>query len=197
MIVTRLFSLSLVFLVCCLATVPRVAMAQNEGSAGEVASPAGAAAEWNTRESIQAMTKRLAEVKPILAQLKPQEWMSKGAPEAYVQQLDSTHEELRGVEWALDNLASKPEKLGFALDAYFRVQSFRLKVNSMAEAVRRYQNPAVAELMEAYLVDSSGSQIQLQEYLKELTDLKEAELDVMAQEAQRCRVQQIQRRGRN
>lgn len=51
--------------------------------------------------------------------------------------------------------------------------------------------------MDAYLSDSSGSQIQLQQYLKELADLKEAELDVMAQEAQRCRVQQIQRRGRN
>jgi hypothetical protein len=157
----------------------------------------GAAAEWNTRESIQAMAKRLGEVKPILEQLKPQEWVTKGAPDAYIQQLASTHEELRGVEWALENLASKPERLGFALDAYFRVQSFRMKVSSVADGVRRYQNPAIAELMDAYLSDSSGSQIQLQQYLKELADLKEAELDVMAQEAQRCRVQQIQRRGRN
>jgi hypothetical protein len=185
--VRNALSLLLAFVCFCIA-----ASAQDAGSA-----PSGAAAEWNTRESIQAMAKRLAEVKPILEQLKPQEWVNKGGPDAYVQQLASTHEELRGVEWSLENLASKPERLGFALDAYFRVQSFRLKVSSVAEGVRRYQNPAIAELMDAYLSDSSGSQIQLQQYLKELADLKEAELDVMAQEAQRCRVQQIQRRGRN
>ncbi|MDZ7640109.1 MAG: hypothetical protein U5J83_17970 [Bryobacterales bacterium] len=174
-----------------LSTFHPVALAQPAAAQTE-----GAAAEWNTRESILEMAKRLAEVKPILDQLRPQEWVSKGAPEAYVQQLESTLEELRGVEWALTNLSTKPEKLGFALDAYFRVQSFRLKVVSVAEAVRRYQNPAVAELMDAYLTDSSGSQIQLQRYLKDLTELKEAELDVMAQEAQRCRVQQIQRGAR-
>lgn len=192
MVVSRVFQPRLVLsLFVFLACVSVHAVAQ--GGPG----PSSAAAEWNTRESIQAMAKRLAEVKPILEQLKPQEWVNKGAPEAYVQQLASTHEELRGVEWALENLASKPERLGFALDAYFRVQSFRLKVSSVADGVRRYQNPAIAELMDAYLSDSSGSQIQLQQYLKELADLKEAELDVMAQEAQRCRVQQIQRRGRN
>ena len=156
----------------------------------------GVGAEWNTRESILEMSKRLGEVKPILDQLRPKEWESKGAPEAYGQQLASTLVELRGVEWALGNLSGKPEKMSFALDAYFRVQSFRLKVSSMAEAVRRYQNPAIAELIDAYLTDSSGSQIQLQQYLKELTELKEAEFDVMSQEAQRCRVQQIQRGNR-
>lgn len=66
----------------------------------------------------------------------------------------------------------------------------------MSEAVRNYQNPAVAELIDAYLTDSSASQIQLQGYLTELAGLKEAELDVMSQEAQRCRVQQIQRGNR-
>lgn len=156
----------------------------------------GVGAEWNTRESILEMSKRLAEVKPILDQLRPREWMEKGAPEAYAQQLESTMTELRGVEWALGNLSNKPEQLSFALDAYFRVQSFRLKVGSMSEAVRRYQNPAVSELIDAYLTESSGSQIQLQRYLKDLTEMKEAELEVMSQEAQRCRVQQIQRGNR-
>ena len=156
----------------------------------------GIGAEWNTRESILEMSKRIAEVKPILDQLRPKEWVGKGAPEAYAQQLESTFVELRGVEWALNNLSSKPEKLSFALDAYFRVQSFRLKVSSMSEAVRNYQNPAVAELIDAYLTDSSASQIRLQGYLTELAGLKEAELDVMSQEAQRCRVQQIQRGNR-
>lgn len=156
----------------------------------------GVGAEWNTRESIQEMSKQLASVKPILDQLRPKEWAEKGAPEAYAQQLESTMTELRGVEWALANLSNKPEQLSYALDAYFRVQSFRLKVGSMSEAVRRYQNPAVSELIDAYLTESSGSQIQLQRYLTDLTEMKEAELEVMSQEAQRCRVQQIQRGNR-
>ena len=154
----------------------------------------GVSAEWNTLENIAAMSSRISEVKPILDQLKPEQWMEKGAPEAYKTQLDSTRVELEGIVWSLGNLASQPEKLSFAVDAYFRVQSFRLKVGSINEAVRRYQNPAIAELLEAYLVDSSGSQIQLQTYLQDLAALKEAELEVMASEAQRCRVQQIQRR---
>ena len=111
-----------------------------------------------------------------------------------IQQL---YRRLDGVAWALGNLSNKPERLTFAVDAYFRVNGFRLKVGSLSEAVRRYQNPAVAELMEAYMVDSAGSLMQLQVYLQNLSELKEAELDVMAQEAQRCRVQQIQRRSGN
>ncbi|MCU0228297.1 MAG: hypothetical protein MUF01_11715 [Bryobacterales bacterium] len=154
----------------------------------------GVAAEWNTRESIVAMATRLGEVKPILEQLKPEQWVAKGAPEAYVQQLESTREELRGVEWSLERLAAKPEKLSLVVDAYLRVQSFRGKVTSINEAVRRYQNPAIAELLDAYFTDSAASQIQLQTYLRDLSELKEAELEVMESEAQRCRVQQIQRR---
>lgn len=154
----------------------------------------GVPAEWNTRENIAAIGARLAEVKPILEQLKPALWVEKGAAEGYVQQFDSVKTELAGIEWSLNNLAGKPEKLSFAVDAYFRVQSFRAKLGSVNDAVRRYQNPAIAELVDAYLNESSATQIQLQQYLQELAELKEAELEVMESEAQRCRVQQIQRR---
>lgn len=189
MTLARRWFCSFVYILLLATAVVSVAFSQS-------AEGGGVGAEWNTRESILEMSKRLAEVKPILDQLRPREWMEKGAPEAYAQQLESTMTELRGVEWALGNLSNKPEQLSFALDAYFRVQSFRLKVGSMGEAVRRYQNPAVSELIDAYLTESSGSQIQLQRYLKDLTEMKEAELEVMSQEAQRCRVQQIQRGNR-
>lgn len=168
-----------------LLTACSVIFAQNQG---------GVAAEWNTRESIAAMAQKLAEVKPILGQLKAEQWVEKGASEGYVQQLSSVHEDLYGVEWSLGNLAKSPEKLTFAVDAYLRVQSLRGKIGSVNEAVRRYQNPAIAELIDAYLVHSAESQNQLQVYLRELSELKESELEVMAAEAQRCRVQQIQRR---
>ncbi len=154
----------------------------------------GVAAEWNTRESITAMAQKLSEVKPILSQLKAEQWVEKGASEGYVQQLNALPDEIYGMEWSLGNLAKSPERLTFAVDAYLRVQALRGKINSVNEAVRRYQNPAIAELIDAYLVESAGSQNQLQEYLRELSELKESELDVMAAEAQRCRVQQIQRR---
>ncbi len=176
---------TLLFCLCLTFALPLIAFAQNGG---------GVAAEWNTRESIAAMATRLGEVKPILEQLKPELWVEKGASEAYTQQLEATRTELHGVEWSLNNLAGKPEKLSFVVDAYFRVQSFRAKVASINDAVRRYQNPAIAELIDAYLTDSSGAQIQLQTYLRDLSELKEAELEVMESEAQRCRVQQIQRK---
>jgi hypothetical protein len=154
----------------------------------------GVAAEWNTRESITAMAQKLGEVKPILTQLKAEQWVANGASEGYIEQLKSLPDEIYGVEWSLGNLAKSPEKLTFAVDAYLRVQALRGKINSVNEAVRRYQNPAIAELIDAYLVESAGSQNQLQVYLRELAELKESELAVMETEAQRCRVQQIQRR---
>lgn len=156
--------------------------------------PGGVAAEWNTRENIAAMGKKLQEVRPILDQLKPQQWVEKGASDGYVQQFESVLEELRGVEWSLGNLSKSPEKLSFAVDSYLRVQSMRGKVSSVNEAVRRYQNAAIAELIDAYLADSSGSQNELMVYLRELSEQKEAELEVMAEETQRCRVERIQRR---
>lgn len=175
----------LLTLICLLWALPQAGSAQSGG---------GVPAEWNTRENIAGIGARLSEVKPILEQLKPSVWLEKGASEGYVQQLESVKTELAGIEWSLNNLAGKPEKLSFAVDAYFRVLSFRSKLASVNEAVRRYQNPAIAELVDAYVTDSSAVQIQLQQYLQELAELKEAELEVMESEAQRCRVQQIQRR---
>jgi hypothetical protein len=53
--------------------------------------------------------------------------------------------------------------------------------------VRRYQNPALADLLTGLVADSSGSRQQLRQYVMDLVSLKEQEYQVMDREAQRCR----------
>jgi uncharacterized protein HemY len=54
-------------------------------------------------------------------------------------------------------------------------------------AVRRYQNPALADLIEAVAAEDQGDIDRMQQYLVELAAEKERQLDVVNTEAQRCR----------
>jgi uncharacterized protein HemY len=53
--------------------------------------------------------------------------------------------------------------------------------------VRRYQNPAVAELIEAVAAEDQADLDRVEQFLIELATQKEDQLKVMDAEAQRCR----------
>ena len=42
----------------------------------------------------------------------------------------------------------RPEKLSLALDAYFRWEALQARLTTLAEGVRKYQNPALAAIMQ-------------------------------------------------
>jgi hypothetical protein len=53
--------------------------------------------------------------------------------------------------------------------------------------IRKYQNPAVAEMLAGLIADTSADRDKLRQYLVDLAADREQQFRVMDQEAQRCR----------
>jgi site-specific recombinase XerC len=84
----------------------------------------------------------------------------------------------------------EPARLTAALDAYFRLQNLETVLTSLVDGVRKYQNPALADLLRGVMSENSTSRQQLRQYLTDLAAVKELESKLMDQEAQRCRENQ-------
>jgi hypothetical protein len=150
---------------------------------------ASVSAPWDIKETISSLSGQTARLKPVLNQLTPEEWVKKGAPEAYVAQWHSAQRELSDVESASAALEKQPEKLTNALNVYFRVQALEARLTSLVDGVRNYQNPAVGDLIVGIVGENSGNRDKLRQYISDLADQKEQEFAVADKEAQRCRVQ--------
>lgn len=145
------------------------------------------AAPWDITQTIAALSAQAQRVKPILDQLTPQEWVQKGAPETYVTQLASARQELDYVTNSAKALERQPDRLTLALDTYLRWEAFESRANLVVEAVRRYQNPAVGDLLVGVLADNAANRDKLRDYVTDLASQKEQEFAVVDKEAQRCR----------
>jgi hypothetical protein len=143
--------------------------------------------EWEARKMLANLAAEAQRFKPILDQVNPQEWIAAGAPETYVAQLNSTRNEVDYLVRTSKALAAQPEKLTLALEALFRMQALESFLRSLGEGVRRYQNPALADLLNGLMGETFASRERLREYVVELAAIKEQELAVMDKEAQRCR----------
>ena len=147
----------------------------------------GVSADWDVTKSVAALSAQAARLKPILDQLTPQQWVAKGAPQTYVQQWRSAEDELGYLVTSAKALEKQPERLTLALDTYFRLQSLEARLNSLADGVRNYQNPAVGDLMLGVLAENSSNRDNLRQYITDLAAQKEQEFQVVDKEAQRCR----------
>ena len=147
----------------------------------------GVATPWDTAPMIASLSTQAARLKPILDQLTPQAWVAKGAPEAYVAQWKGAEDELGYLSDSAKALEKQPERLTLALDTYFRLQSLELRLNSLVEGVRNYQNPAVGDLLIGVAAENSANRDKLRQYISDLALTKEQEFEVADKEAQRCR----------
>ena len=148
---------------------------------------AGVPTDWDIQKLVTAIAEQSARIQPLVEQIRPKEWVAKGASDTYVQQWDSAHAQAQTVKLSADNLVREPQRLSAALDTYFRLQNLEVVLTSVIEGVRKYQNPALADLLRSVLSDNSASRQQLRQYLVDLATIKEQELKVMDEEAQRCR----------
>lgn len=151
------------------------------------AQPAGVAPEWETRKNLQELAQQAQKLQPVLEQVKPQEWIERGAPEAYVAQLKSTRDEIGYLVITAEALAKQPDRLTLALETMFRLQAVESMLGSLAEGIRRYQNPALADLVQGVAGESNASRDKLRQYVVDLATTREQEFQVLSQEAQRCR----------
>jgi hypothetical protein len=149
--------------------------------------PSGVSAEWDISQTVTALSAQARRIKPILDQITPQDWVAKGAPQAYVTQWQGAQDDLGYLVDSAVALEKQPERLTLALDTYFRLQSLELRLTSLVGGVRNYQNPAVGDLLVGVLGENSANRDKLRQYITDLAATKEQEFKIVDQEAQRCR----------
>jgi hypothetical protein len=147
------------------------------------------APEWDTSKTVAAFSDQAKRLKPILDQLTPQEWVTKGAPQTYVSQWQEAEQELTYVGSSAQALEAEPERLTLALDTLFRWERLAVDLTSLVEGVRHYQNPAVGDLVVSVLGENSSNRELLKQHISDLAAQKEEEFAVVDKEAQRCRGQ--------
>ncbi|MGB9606585.1 MAG: hypothetical protein ACP5U2_05590 [Bryobacteraceae bacterium] len=148
---------------------------------------AGVPPEWEVRKQIDGLAAGLDRLKPVLEQVHPEQWVEHGAPEAYVAQAKTVRTELGYLKRSAEIFKEHPDRLTAVLDTFFRLDRFRMLLVSLEEGVRRYQNPDLADMLRAVFAESAPSREDLRQYLLDLAQLKEQELEVADREAQRCR----------
>ena len=153
----------------------------------QTATPQGVTAEWDISQMLDALASQAKRLKPILDQLNPQEWVAKGAPDAYVSQWRYAQTELVYLTDSAKAMGKQPERLTLALDTLFRMQSLEMRLTSLVDGVRNYQNPAVGDLLVGVLGENSTNRDRLRQYITDLAANKEQEFQIADKEAQRCR----------
>jgi hypothetical protein len=147
----------------------------------------GIAPEWEVRKNLEALAAHSQRLEPILDQIRPQEWISQGAPEAYIAQVKNTREQLQALAYSADKLVQEPDRLTAALDAFFRIEALEAMLRSLGAGVRKYQNPALADLLQSAVAEGTTHREKLRQYIVELAADREQQFKVVDQEAQRCR----------
>lgn len=148
--------------------------------------------EWDARKLAQAVVEATHQLNPIMARISPAEWTSNGAPPAYSFQLERIKNGVGYLVISAKQFSVDPQKLSVALDIYLRIQWLETQIGSLEQGVRKYQNPALADLLMAAVSDNAKARTQLQQYVLDLANYQETELKVMAKEAQKCRVASTQ-----
>ncbi len=148
---------------------------------------AGVSSEWDVRQLLDSLNSQASHLKPIVDQVHPDEWVAKGAPDAYVAQFKSGEAEIQYLLTSSAALAREPERLTLALDTYFRMEAMERTLASLTEGIRKYQNPALADLTQSVMAENSNNRDRLRQYITDLSAQKEKEFQVADREAQRCR----------
>lgn len=147
----------------------------------------GVSAPWDISQVLTSLEAQAQHLLPILEQLTPEKWEAKGAPAAYTAQWRNARSEVGYLLGVSESLKKQPEKLTFALETLFRLQAVEAQVSSLVDGVRRYQNPAVGDLLISVVSANSANRDQLRQYITDLARTKDEEFQVVDREAQRCR----------
>ena len=149
--------------------------------------PPGLESAWDIAGVMRQIGENAGRMLPLLDQIDVKSWVERGASDTYIAQVESSREQARAAVAGANALAQNPEKLSASLELFFRVQALESMLASLAEGVRRYQGPSVAQGIGKAIRDSSANRNRLQQYLVNLAAEREQELQVMDREAQRCR----------
>lgn len=133
------------------------------------------------------ISQHAARIEPMLQQLHPNDWVAKGAPDTYVAQWNTTLQQLHAIQSDMSALTEHPDQMTECMKALFRVQASHQALNSLMDGLRRYQNPALAELIESVAAEDQSNLDRLEQYVLQLASEKDEQYAVVDREAQRCR----------
>ena len=147
----------------------------------------GLEADWDVAAVFQGIGDHAAGMLPLLDRIDAKSWVTRGASETYLVQLQSSKDQARAVADAAKTLSKHPEQLSASLEIYFRIQGLETMLASLAEGLRKYQSPAEAQSLLAFAGQNGANRDRLQKYLVNLSAERERDLQIMDREAQRCR----------
>lgn len=128
-----------------------------------------------------------AQLQPMLEQIRAGDWVAKGAPDAYIAQLETARQQAGAIKIDMSELVQHPDHMTDCIKALFRARAFHDVLGSLLGGVRRYQNPALADLIESVAAEDQAQLGRLEQYVLELATDKEQQFAVIDKEAQRCR----------
>jgi len=147
---------------------------------------AGIPPEWETRKLLDSLVNNASKLEPLVAELNPADWKEKGAPDAYQSQWKGVRSAITGLKASATQLAKEPTRVSLVLDTLFRLDGINTYLGSLAAGIRKYHNPALADLLLGAAGENSANRESLKQYALDLASSKEGELKVMESEAQRC-----------
>ena len=171
---------------CALVLFASAVFAQTAPASGGVES------EWDLRKMLDALVAGTRKLKPVVDQVNPQNWQNAQAAQDYAPLWKSAQNEIQYLGVTTASLAKEPERLTLALETYFRMQSLDAMLSSLGEGIRKYQNPALADLLRGVATDSAAGREKLRQYVVQLAAYREEQFSILDQEAQRCRTRLLQ-----
>ena len=142
---------------------------------------------WDMAVILQEIGNETARLLPLLDLENVPGWISQGASDTYVAQLQSCKDQARAISIEAGALSKNPEKLSAGLQLFLRFDGLDTMLSSLEEATRKYQNPDLAQKMASTYAEGSANRGRFRSYLIRLATEREHQFEVMDQETQRCR----------
>ena len=149
----------------------------------------GMTPRWEIEAAAVELEENVATIQKILDRVRPKEWIQDGAPDAYVSQYEEVMQDVEYLGLSAGNLERKPDQLSVVVDTFLWLDRSHSLIRSLGEGVRKYQNPAVADLLDSARTRNDGVMDKLKEYMRQLAIHTEQEWTVANEEAQRCRAE--------
>jgi len=151
---------------------------------------AGTMPTWEVAAIAENLEAQAGQAEQILSGIKPEEWSLAGAA-AYSAQRETLMAELGHLRNSARAMARTPERLPVVVDTFLWIDRTNSMMASMTDGVRRYQNAAVADLLESARSRYSGAGEKLKEYMQQLAVSVDAQMQIAHEEAQRCRTELV------
>ena len=108
------------------------------------------------RPRIEKLGQNVGRLKPSFDQIHPGSWTIEGGAEAYQKQQKACADGLTYVQNAVARWSAQPDKLSLMLETLIRIESMDQQAISLSQGIRKYQNPAVADILDSMLNSLSG-----------------------------------------